>query len=335
VPGSCSTPPGDNEEFEAEFFGDVPVVNGKTYPYLEVEPRSYRFRTLNGSNGRAFNMTLEDADDQNADVPLVRQIATDLGFLDAPVSIGPGGDLSSLTLNGAERADVVVDFAGFEGRTFHVTNDAETPYAGENTGTDMPELLQIRVGETVTEPDETIPLTRFLRQIRKRYPRTDLPVETTRYMTLDTGTIPVDNVDLDSHFLNNALWTDAEAVETVSLDTSEDWVLANTTGDVHPIHLHLVDFDVVKRQDFDVDGFFESLGGAEGGGAREQAVKDNLGDPRPDLPNEAGPKDTVSVFPDEAVTIRPSFTDFTGYYVWHCHILEHEDQEMMLPYVVQ
>jgi spore coat protein A len=154
-------------------------------------------------------------------------------------------------------------------------------------------------------------------------------------MTLDTGTIPVDNVDLDSHFLNNALWTDAEAVETVSLDTSEDWVLANTTGDVHPIHLHLVDFDVVKRQDFDVDGFFESLGGAEGGGAREQAVKDNLGDPRPDLPNEAGPKDTVSVFPDEAVTIRPSFTDFTGYYVWHCHILEHEDQEMMLPYVVQ
>jgi spore coat protein A len=326
--GSLDYPPGDDEEFEAEFFGDVPVVNGKTYPYLEVEPRSYRLRLLNGSNGRAFNMRLRN--DTGTGAPLLRQIGVDLGFVPAPVSIGPNGDLDSLTLSGAERADVIVDFAGFEGQTFTVTNDAETPYAGANDGTDMPELLQIRVGTAVTEPDDYPPLPVFLETIRRKYPRATAPFAGTRYMTLDTGSVTVDGVDLDTHFLNDALWADPSAVEYVALDTSEDWVLANTTGDAHPIHLHLVDFDILERRAFDAAGF---LAARDAGG--DPAVADYLGTTYPVPANEVGPKDTVTVYPDEAVTIRPSFTKYTGHYVWHCHILEHEDQEMMLPYVIQ
>jgi spore coat protein A len=329
--GSLFYPSGTDDDFEAEFFGDVPVVNGKSYPYLEVEPRSYRFRLLNGSNGRTFDMTLEAGSGPNAEVPLIRQIGTDLGFLDAPVTIGPGGDLPSLALGGAERADVLVDFEGFEGRTFYVTNDAETPYTGANSGSDIPELLQIRVGETVTNAGGTVPPEEFLRAMDRKYPRETAPFAGTRYMTLDTGTLAVGGDELDSHFLNDALWADGDAIEYVSLDTSEDWVLANTTGDAHPIHLHLVAFDIVRREEFEAAAFL-----AEREAGNDPSVADYLpGTTYPIPANERGPKDTVTVFPNEAVTVRPSFTGFTGYYVWHCHILEHEDQEMMLPYVIE
>ncbi|MCU4719153.1 multicopper oxidase domain-containing protein [Halapricum hydrolyticum] len=108
-------------------------------------------------------------------------------------------------------------------------------------------------------------------------------------------------------------------------------VLANTIGDAHPIHLHLVDFDIVKREGFDATGFTAAREAEE-----DPMVSDYLtGVTYPIPANEVGPKDTVSVYPDEAVTIRPSFEDYTGYYVWHCHILVHEDQEMMLPYVIE
>ncbi|WP_276282768.1 multicopper oxidase family protein [Halorussus caseinilyticus] len=331
--GSLQYSDGTDDDYEAEFFGDVPVVNGKAYPYIEVEPRKYRFRFLNGSNGRVFNLNLRN--ETAPGVPTMNQIATDLGFLDSVATIGPGGDQSSLLLGGAERADIVIDFSDFEGQTFTLTNNAPTPYAGETvpiSESDMPEIMRFKVTDSVTEEDETIPLSRFLTQINKRYPEPDVTDSgTTRYMTLDTGTLEVaPGIEYDSHFLNRSQWTDEEAVVQPTFGTSEEWVLANVTGDSHPIHLHLADFEVVGRRTFNAEAFDEARQAGE-----DPAVADYLEGPviQPD-PGEQGPKDTVLVNPNEAAIIRPAFTGFTGRYVWHCHILEHEDQEMMLPYEV-
>jgi spore coat protein A len=340
VDGSLQYP----DEFEPEFFGDVPVVNGKTYPVLEVEPRGYRFRFLNGSNNRVFNLKLRNEDapaaDAFADVPLFEQIGTDLGFLDAVAALGPDGDRESMLMGGAERFDVVVDFAGYEGRTFTLTNGAPTPYAGEPFAIDeenFPEVMQFRVTDTVTEEDDTVDLSGFLRSINRRY-RPD-PVDEsgiTRYMTLDSRE---SGSGLDSHFLNDTPFEDADEageVATPVLGTSEEWILANTTPDSHPIHLHLVDFEVVGRQNFDADGFEDAREAArDDPDTEEPNVADYLsGRVRGPAPSERGPKDTVLADNGEATVIRPAFTGFAGRYVWHCHILEHEDQEMMLPYEV-
>jgi len=358
--GSLFYPLGDEDDYEAEFAGDIPVVNGKVYPRLTVEPRSYRFRLLNGSNNRTFNLRFYNEDtDSYTDVPLMQQIGVDLGFLDEVVEVGPGGTvgpegpIDSMLLSGAERADVIVDFRGYEGTTFTVRNDAEFPYAGENSGPDiesMGEMLQIHVEETGSR-GSNIPLQRFLDKINEKYQEpetTDSGI--TRTFTLDSAVFTVESGEfeddeLDSHFLDLSLWEDDEAIVNPTLGTSEVWELYNTTGDSHPIHLHLVDFEVVERESFTWDD------GTDEGDAYQaaaQAFIDGETDSRPEIdeyvtlsgsstgpnPNNRFHKDTVLVNPREVVRIKPDFTGFTGIYPWHCHILEHEDQEMMLPYEV-
>jgi spore coat protein A len=313
------------ETFAPEFAGDTSVVNGKVWPYLEVEPRKYRFRFLNGSNGRTFSLRLES----NNGVLPVHQIGVDLGFLPNTVTI-PNSDLQYLVLAPAERGDVIVDFSGHEGETFTLNNDAEMPYAGENSGsvdTDdfpgLPDIMEFRVGTIVTAADTSPDPTTL-----------DLPAgpefraqaaRQTRYHTLDTGK----HDGLDTHFLNDSLWDDEDAVVKPQLGTTEVWWLANTTEDTHPIHLHLVEFQVHEIREFDAGAFTAAR---EAGAS--PSVEDYLGDTKPIPENYAGDKDTVRVDPDEAVGIITQFGNFPGRYVWHCHILEHEDQEMMLPYEV-
>jgi len=341
--GELFYPAGDDDAYEAEFAGNVPVVNGKAYPYLEVEPRTYRFRFLNGSNGRTFNLNLYNENaDNDTDVPLFQQIGVDLGFLEEVVTVGPGGDVPSLLLSGAERADVIVDFSDHENTTFTLTNNAEFPYTGENDGPDIDsigEIMQFRVTDSVSNQGGNKSLSEFLRAINRKYPEPDVMESgTTRYMTLDSG----EHNGLDTHFLNLALWDDGPTtwngdprVVRPELGTSEEWMLANTTGDSHPIHIHLVDFEVLGRHEFDAAGFTAARDDyMDDNSNPKPSVSDYLGGSQPPTLNNRIKKDTVLVNPDEAVRIRPAFTGFTGYFVWHCHILEHEDQEMMLPYVV-
>ena len=102
-------------------------------------------------------------------------------------------------------------------------------------------------------------------------------------------------------------WDD-EVTENPAVGDTEIWEIHNHTMDAHPIHVHLVQFAVVDRQ---------AIGGA----------------PRPPEPNESGPKDTVIAYPHEVTRVRAHF-DKPGLFVWHCHILEHEDHEMMRPFRV-
>ncbi|WP_435347740.1 multicopper oxidase family protein [Haloarchaeobius sp. HRN-SO-5] len=353
--GGLFYPPGDDNDYEPEFAGDIPVVNGKAYPKLTVEPRTYRLRFLNGSNGQTFNLQLfNETAGSDTDVPVMKQIGVDLGFLDDVVPVGPGQTVDSLLLSGAERADTIVDFSDFAGQSFLLKNDAEYPYAGENSGpgiASMGDIMRIEVEERGSRGDSIdIRLPRFLDQINQKYP--DPEVEETdvvRTHSLDSAGLNVDGVTYDSHFLNASLWSEEDAIVNPQLGTSEEWELYNTTPDSHPIHLHLVDFEVLERQSFE-------WGGEEGGETEYQdAVMEAVNNPddpnvdKPNVkdytslvegtvtlpnPNNATNKDTVLVNPLEVVRIEPAFTGYEGLYAWHCHILEHEDQEMMLPYEV-
>jgi spore coat protein A len=114
---------------------------------------------------------------------------------------------------------------------------------------------------------------------------------------------------------------DDPVTETVKLGSTETWRFINTTDDAHPMHLHLVQFQIVHRQGFNLPAFAR--------GKLELA-----GSPRPPAANEAGWKDTAVVSPREILTILVRFEGYTGRYVFHCHMLEHEDNDMMRPYEV-
>jgi spore coat protein A len=294
--------------FEAEVSGDVSVVNGLAWPSFAVDPAQYRFRVLNGSNGRFFNVRVRnDTAADEADVPTIYQVGTDLGFLEDVVPVGPGRSTDSLLLGPAERADVLVDFSDHAGDTLTVTNDAGFPFGSPgDTGTDLPELAQFRVRDADPEAPEVDPTALTL-------PNPEQFSESATVRTRQMGLVSPesDPSGLDTHLLDEGNdgeyehWGD-DVVTKPQLGTTEVWELVNHTGDAHPIHIHLVDFQVVGRGD----------------------------GTQPPEPTERGNKDTVKVYANETVRIITRFGNFSGRYVWHCHILEHEDQEMMRPYEV-
>jgi spore coat protein A len=288
----------------------------------------------------------------------MQQIGVDLGFLEQVVEVGPGGTvgpegpIDSMLLSGAERADVIVDFSDYAGGSFLLENDAEFPYIGENSGPDVAsigDVMRIEVGETASPDDQdTMPLEEFLTAINRKHPEpkvTDSGI--TRTHTLASAGLDLGGgVVYDTHFLNLDFWDDESAIVSSELGTSERWEFVNLTGDSHPIHIHLADFDVLEREGFtwnaapdDEDAFNDAVEDfVNGEGEGEKPDFENYvtfdGNPTEPNPNNATSKDTVLVNPQEVVRVRPAFTGFTGLYPWHCHILEHEDQEMMLPYRV-
>ncbi len=298
-----------------QFFGELPVVNGAIYPFLEVEPRRYRLRVLNAANGRFFNLFMNLAKTPT-DIPSLvtfHQIGSDGGLLAAPVP------LQHLLLGPAERADLVVDFTGLEGRTVTLSNNARSPYPGWSTpqGLYAPllELMQFRV---------TRPLSPGARSFSMPppilVPRLD-PAQAVR--TRDF--VLTDNMDSKGRSLGMLIdgkMYDAPTTEFPVLGSVEKWRFINTTEDAHPMHLHLVQFQILEREGYDYALWL--LHGR---------LRLN-GQPRPPAPNEAGWKDTAILNPGEVLTILVPFLGFTGKYVYHCHIAEHADNDMMRPFVV-
>jgi len=271
----------------ADFSGDILLVNGKVRPYLDVEPRKYRFRFLNVANSRFFNLALSNKE------PLI-QIGSDQGLLAAPVQ------LPKLLIAPAERADLVIDFAKYRGQEIFLF-DSNQP------------LMQFRVKSGA--PDST-PLPGALRPV----PRTEESLaRKNRMLSLDEWSDRFG--DSMIMLLNGSRWHDP-ITEKPLLNSVEIWNLINTTDDPHPIHLHLVRFQVLDRRRFD---------------KFQYQLKNTLrfmGDPMPPAPNEAGWKDTVRAESGAVTRIIVRFEGYAGRYVWHCHNLEHEDNEMMRPYEV-
>jgi len=271
-----------------EVFGNAVLVNGRLLPYLEVEPRRYRLRILNGSNGRFYRLSLGQQHTMYV-------IGSDQGLLSAPV------ELESLQLAPAERADVVVDFSGHAGKQLVLASDS------------LP-ILQFRVASGKVKDASSLPAT--LRPVQ-RIPASQ--AVRTRRLTLDEH---LNHADQSMNMLlNNTPWS-YPVTEKPTLNTTEIWELLNLTKDTHPIHLHLVRFQLLDRRPFDISEYFDS-----------GEVK-FLGEATPPEPAEAGWKDTVRADTGMLTRILVPFTGYTGRYVWHCHILEHEDNEMMRPYEV-
>ena len=310
----------DTSEWIPEFFGDTAIVNGAVQPYLEVEPRMYRFRILSAANARFFNLNIEGA-------PAVAQIGSDGGLFNKPVSInGP------LLLLPSERADVLVDFSKLAGRTLEVTN---APVPGD-VSTPAPDLagglMQIRVGTRVTTPGPKS----FPKSLPGSMASLGAP-SLTRNITLEEVEGP-DGPLYGS--LNGRKFDDARGVqETPKLGATEDWRLINTTEDTHPIHLHLVQFQIVDRTPFDAEGYAAALDAARANNSdapNPDPTPFLTGRPQAPDANERGWKDVVRTNPGQVTRIRAKWTLPAGVspeqkYVFHCHILEHEDNSMMRP----
>jgi spore coat protein A len=273
----------------SEVFGDAVLINGKIFPYLEVEPRKYRFRVLNGANGRFFHLTLSNGQS-------VQQIGTDQGLLQAPVPLG------RLSIAPGERADLIVDFSASAGSSVILKNDTLN-------------VMQFRVAENSLHDATVLP------DVLRPVPKLAEPSAVkTRTLTL----VEVDDLVQRpvKMLLNNTHWS-MPVTENPALDSVEIWSLVNLTDDAHPIHLHLVRFQILDRRAFNIGAYW--VNGHE--------IK-YTGPVVPPEPTESGWKDTVRADPGMVTRIIIRFEGFTGRYVWHCHILEHEDNEMMRPFDV-
>jgi len=293
----------------------VMLVNGKVWPFLEVEPRMYRFRILNGCNARIINLAMDGI--------TFWQIGAEGGLWDIPVPV------RNLTMAPAERADVIVDFTPFAGQTLMLMNHKpRRPVV--NPAPELPQVMRIRVGTSVSHPGPTsIPLT-----LPGQAANLGSPVAT-RYITLNE--IAVDTPDW---FLNmSALHFEEAVTEMPQVGTTEDWVYINMTGDTHPMHTHLVTFQVVGRTPFDVEAYEEAYETKDGVPGGIDPSPFATGPMEPPHPTERGFKDTVQANPGYFTTIRARFDLPTGVnppqeYVHHCHIVEHEDNDMMRPFTV-
>lgn len=282
--------------WDEHFFGDKILVNGKVWPFLDVRKGKYRFRLLNGSTSRVYTLNLSNG------APFW-VIGNELGLLPKPLH------RTSLTITPGERLDVVINFQPYANNTeILLLNSAPAPYPGTPG-----EGVVANVMKFVVKPGgspHTAPLPATLR------PFTPIPEsEAVQTRTLELYKVP-DECTGQRWSINGLRWTDI--TEFPVIGTTEIWRWVNRSGFVHPMHMHLVQFQVLDRQPFVlVDGNVQTTGPAVA----------------PDS-SDAGWKDTTPVRPFEIVRVICRFEDYTGKYPYHCHILEHEEHEMMRQFQV-
>jgi spore coat protein A len=282
---------GDPEHpWVSEFAGDAILANGKIRPYFHVEPRLYRIRLLNAANSRFFTLTFTD------NQPF-HQIGTDQGLLSAPAKrIG-------LSLAPAERADLLVDFSQHAGQNVHLRHGAQ-------------DILQFRVAPDAGGASKSVSLPVKFRPI-ERIPESEATV--TRQVRLH------DFADRNGNsmlmLLNLKHWHEP-TTEFPKLGSTEIWEFINLTEDTHPMHLHLVRFQLVDRKPFDVFAYRNNKGMISTGPAMAPEE------------NELGWKDVIQCPPGLVTRIIMKFEGYKGKYLYHCHILEHESNDMMRPFEV-
>lgn len=277
--------------WEDHFFGDTVLVNGKVWPYLEVERGKYRFRVLNGSNSRVYRLSLSNGAG-------FWQIGTDTGLMSAPVA------LTSLLISPGERADLVIDFEPYApGVEIVLVNDAPAPFPGSPGVGVVPNVMKFVVEAEIGDTD---PLPASL---------VDVPLtpeaSSERQRDLNLRQVP-SNCPGHMHgawTIDQLSWHDI--TERPRLGATEVWAWVNRSPVSHPMHMHLVAFQVLDRQPIDA------------------VTGQPIGPRVPPAANEIGWKDTVHAPPSAITRVIARFEDYPGLFPYHCHILEHEDHEMM------
>jgi FtsP/CotA-like multicopper oxidase with cupredoxin domain len=345
-----------------EAFAPFTTVNGKVWPFLDVQPATYRFRVLNGSNARTYRLVL--LRDGNPELERITQIGTDHGLLRTPTSMPPEG----LLLASAERADLLVDFSDLEpGSELTLLNTAAAPFDGTSFPAGdarhaanleallpYPQVMRFRV---VHGPVSRRPIPRELASDYRPPAPHDLAGARRRAIALverelvdEPSMLTMRELEIapDDHTGPQVTVTEGEQTTHYRVVAShfedattffpvlgeyEVWQLINVTGDTHPIHLHLDPFQILSRRpiryeipdggidDFDIVASVTL--GRDPDDKLDHAIDDN----------ERGLKDTIRVNPNELVEIAVRFTTYAGRYMYHCHILEHEDRDMMRPFV--
>jgi FtsP/CotA-like multicopper oxidase with cupredoxin domain len=328
-----------------EFFGNTIMVNGKVWPNLDVTPGWYRFRVLDGSNARFYTLSFDNK------MPFT-VIGTEGGYLQQAVA------LNSITIAPGERADILVDFSAVPvGTKIVLTNTAKAPFPGGAPADPQTvgQIMQFTVKATSANPgaatpvlpaglNPTLPLGVF--PTLPAPPNTQKITRTLFEVQGPAGPLMVT--------VNGQVF-DGYLSETPKNGTTEDWIIVNLTADTHPIHTHLASFQLVSRQPFQAAKYMKNWLAINAPNVPPFAlnyIPTSLdptpylqGKAKPALTNEMGWKDTVQMNPGEVTIIRIRFLqqDGSAYpfdptqgpgYVWHCHIIDHEDNEMMRPYKV-
>ncbi|GAA0706368.1 multicopper oxidase [Paraclostridium ghonii] len=327
--------------WQAEFYGNTITVNGAVWPNLNVERRVYRFRILNGSNARFYNLYLTEE-------MTFTQIGSDGGYLPEPV------ELSRILIAPAERVDILIDFSKCSGGEMIILqNDADAPYPDGDPENFNPEttglIMQFTIKDTERVHAKKLPE-------KLNYIPTLTPDSPNRVLVLTECIMDENSTGL---YLNGQKFT-APVSEMPMVGSTEEWEIVNLTGDAHPIHIHLIQFLIKSKQLINVDEYSNAWMFINGMPPLNHSTIPIplegylVGDPINPPPNEKGWKDTAIIMPGEVMrlTIRfaPQYADekkvMPGVnlfpfnpsigpgYMWHCHILDHEDNEMMRPYMV-
>ncbi|MDH4275366.1 MAG: multicopper oxidase domain-containing protein, partial [Gammaproteobacteria bacterium] len=418
--GVLSSPNPEHPYWVPEFVGDTIVVNGKAWPFLNIAAKRHRFLFLNGSNARTYELSLINQA-TGATGPAMYVIGTDGGYLDKPVKLDPAlGQVLTMMPGERYEVIVDFSASPNTNFVMRNTGRTPFPKGAPPKGSTLGRVMQFRVGAAVADASYNPATGAALRSgaqsiVRLANPATgttNVVPSKTRLMTLNevmgmpqTVADPVTGV-MTAYpggpleiLVNNTKWsgqstrpnndftpitvngTTIAYSELPKEGDTEIWEIVNITADAHPIHLHLVQFQLLSRQGFntnnynaayaaafptllfqpaygpprDYDAAKNALSGGKFGGNPDVApfLQGPLKLP---LAQEAGWKDTIIMYPGEVtrIAVRYAPTDLAlntaasnlhypfdpsgglqyGY-VWHCHIIDHEDNEMMRPKMVQ
>jgi spore coat protein A len=305
-----------------EYFGDTIIVNGKAWPYERVQARKYRFRVYNASNDRFFGFRFSNG-------MRFWQIGTDGGLLAHPAKI------RRLILGPGERADVVADFSGHRGERIVLRNTAAAPYpSGDPDDPDTTgRVMQFRVGASAVKDSSRLPAT-LSTDIPTAASLTSQAVQTRDITLSEAPDLTHPDPEEPGMYLPEPMLEGLHYDDPVTimpkLGTTEIWRYVNLTMDAHPMHEHDVMNRIVARIPFDARAYWHD----QATGQLQPLEHYFTGLPVKPAANEDGWKDTVRCPPHYVTEVVMTFTDFTGSYVYHCHILSHEEHDMMRPFEV-
>jgi len=341
------------------FTGPYTTVNGRIWPYADVDAAWYRFRLVNASNARIYQLVLVDED--NNPVPgVLHQIGSDGGLLPRPVPIDFDEALPTLTVAPAERFDLFVDFRGLAGKKLRLVNKGSGQAPGvPDPANDVryPAVLEFRVREhDDTDAPDTFELPEVLSGSFRRLTHdtehghrlivlTPPPTkgagghpeiwEMTEIEDPGEIQVPTDGViqltgedgTTKTYRRTSRTFNDGLGF-TIAEGSYEQWSFLNLAGIVHPMHIHLADFQLLGRDPYDVSGFDPAVGGTR------SPIRFDPDKQLPLAPNEHGYKDVFRVPGSQILRVMGRFDGAYGRFMYHCHLLEHEDMGMMRPFVV-
>lgn len=332
-------------KWKSSFLGNIICVNNAVWPYVEVKPNRYRFRIVNGSDTRTYSFKLVYANDFSIPGPRIFQIGTDDGFLPNPIILNDPEDPDSptLTLGVAERADIIIDFSSSQpGTEFILLNTANAPFPNGS----VPDINTVgQIMKFIVVPS----------QCREKHfciatPNNFISLNPSEASVTRQLILGVDNTSptFPTTLLLNNLMFNKPVTERPVVGSTEIWEFINLTNGMHPIHIHLVNFQLINRQKINAQKYLDDLNIANPNMVPGEGIKNQLditpylvGEPVSAIgTNEEGYKDVIQV-PGKQITriimkFAPEsgqypFDPTDGYYVWHCHILSHEDNDMMRP----